>query len=238
MGFSFNTGLIVYIILLVSAIAWSVYETQNGTREWAINISLLLTIALTGMPFIGHKASGVIFGIIVLALIGAYLFSSSIPEKFKPSKWLLNTIMLCVMTITIGYSSYAVIVIRSTANPPMDQDSPEDIFALGEYLAREQYGDRPLLYGQVYSSEVALEEREDACYPLYNVKGKSYGRKEKTSANEKDSYYVMDEKRSYIYAQNMFFPRMYSPDNRHKSEYNHWVGGIKGRKVPSCLYRR
>ncbi len=231
MGFSFNSGLIVYIILLVAAIVWSVYETQKGTREWAINVSFLLTVALTGIPFIGHKASGVIFGIIILTLIGFYLFSKSIPEKFKPSRWLLNTIMLCVMTITIGYSSYAVIVIRSTANPPMDQDSPEDIFSLGEYLAREQYGERPLLYGQVYSSKVALDVKENACYPQYEVKGKSYGRKEKTSAGEKDSYYVMSEKISYTYAQNMFFPRMYSSSEDHIEEYNHWVGGIKGRKV-------
>lgn len=65
----------------------------------------------------------------------------------------LNTIMLSVMMITIGYSSYAVMMVRSTANPPMDQNSPEDIFSLGEYLAREQYGSTPLLYGQAYGSD-------------------------------------------------------------------------------------
>ena len=60
----------------------------------------------------------------------------------------LNTSLLCTMMIVIGYSSYALIVIRSTANTPMDQNSPEDIFTLGEYLGREQYGTRPLFYGQ------------------------------------------------------------------------------------------
>ena len=99
--------------------------------------------------------------------------------------------------ITIGYSSYAVIVIRSTANPPMDQDSPEDIFSLGEYLAREQYGSRPLLYGQAYSSEPAYKYSPNGYYEAdVVIKGKSYGRKEKKNENEKDSYYVMDEKRS------------------------------------------
>ena len=116
-------------------------------------ISFLLTVAFAGIPFYGHKASGVILGIIILAAAAVYLFSNGISDEKKPSASLLNTIMLCVMMITIGYSSYAVIVIRSTANPPMDQDSPEDIFSLGEYLAREQYGSRPLLYGQAYSSE-------------------------------------------------------------------------------------
>ena len=59
--------------------------------------------------------------------------------------------------LMIGYSSYAVIVIRSTANPPMDQNSPEDIFTLGSYLSRDQYGDRPLAYGQAYTSQVAFD---------------------------------------------------------------------------------
>jgi MFS family permease len=108
MGFSFNSGLIVYIILFIAALLWSVYETQKGTREWAINTSFLLTIALTGMPFIGHKASGVIMGILLLGIIAFYLFSNIIPEKFKPSQWLMNTLMLCIMTITIGYNQFLI----------------------------------------------------------------------------------------------------------------------------------
>ncbi len=62
-----------------------------------------------------------------------------------------NTALLCMLMLMIGYSSYALIVIRSSANPPMDQNSPEDIFTLGSYLSRDQYGDRPLFYGQAYT---------------------------------------------------------------------------------------
>ena len=230
LGMPFNTGLIIYIILLVSILLWSVYETQRGDRKSYMYLSFLLTIAFAGIPFYGHKASGVVLGIVILIAGAIYLYAKAIPEKNKPSASLLNTIMLCVMMITIGYSSYAVIVIRSTANPPMDQDSPEDIFSLGEYLAREQYGSRPLLYGQAYSSEPAYKYSPNGYYEAdVIIKGKSYGRKEKKNENEKDSYYVMDEKREWKYAQNMLFPRMYSSDADHVEEYKSWCGGIKGR---------
>ena len=228
LGLPFNTGLIFYIILLAAVLIWGVYETQRGDRTSLMNLSFLLTAGLAGIPFYGHKASGIILGLIVLAAGAVYLFSNSVPEKAKPSASLLNTIMLCVMMITIGYSSYAVIVIRSTANPPMDQNSPEDIFSLGDYLAREQYGSRPLLYGQAYSSEVKYEIDGNYVTPVFDVVGKSYGRKEKANASEKDSYYVMDEKREYKYAQNMLFPRMYSADPDHINQYKSWCGGIKG----------
>ena len=230
LGMPFNTGLIIYIILLVGILLWSVYETQRGDRKSYMYLSFLLTIAFAGIPFYGHQASGVILGIVILIAGAIFLYAKAVPEKIKPSASLLNTIMLCVMMITIGYSSYAVIVIRSTANPPMDQDSPEDIFSLGEYLAREQYGSRPLLYGQAYSSEPAYVYSPKGYYEAdVTIKGKSYGRKEKKNENEKDSYYVMDEKREWKYAQNMLFPRMYSSDADHIEEYKSWCGGIKGR---------
>ena len=235
LGLPFNTGLIIYIILLVGILLWSVYETQRADRKSLMYISFLLTVAFAGIPFYGHKASGVILGIIILAAAAVYLFSNGISDEKKPSASLLNTIMLCVMMITIGYSSYAVIVIRSTANPPMDQDSPEDIFSLGEYLAREQYGSRPLLYGQAYSSEYEYVVNGNYLEPAYESKGKSYGRKEKKNPGEKDSYYVMDEKREWKYAQNMLFPRMYSPDPDHIDEYKSWCGGIEGKTV---IYNR
>ena len=239
LGMPFNTGLIIYIILLVAILLWSVYETQRGDRKANMYISFLLTVAFAGIPFYGHKASGVILGLVILGAAAYYLFSSSISEKFKPSAQILNTIMLCVMMITIGYSSYAVIVIRSTANPPMDQDSPEDIFALGDYLAREQYGSRPLLYGQSYSSdydyEIVRDKQGTYASPKFDVVGKTYSRKEKASPDEKDVYYAM-EKHEYKYAQKMFFPRMYSPETRHIQEYKAWCGGIKGHTVEYTLF--
>ena len=230
LGGKFNTGLIIYLVLLVASVIWGVAESQKAAGDVRMKISFLITLALTGIPFYGHKAGGVVFGILVLALLAFYLLSGKISAGLKPSPRVLNTIMLSIMCIFIGYSSYALIVIRSTANPPMDQNSPEDIFTLGDYLAREQYGSRPLLYGQTYASQVALRPEGNACYPIFNENGNVYGRKEKSSGDEKDRYYVQDVKRSYKYAQNMLFPRMYSSDKDHVQQYKSWAN-IKGRTV-------
>ena len=135
-----------------------------------------------------------------------------------------------MMMIVVGYSSYAVIVIRSSANTPMDQNSPEDIFTLGEYLGREQYGTRPLFYGQTYASKPALKPTEGGC--VYDVEEGApvYQRKEKERPDEKDSYEIVRHKTEYKYAQNMLFPRMYS--DAHAQAYEDWLGGVEGRQVP------
>ncbi len=234
LGCRFNTGLIIYLILLVAVILWGVYESQKASSAARMKLSVLAAIAVTGIPFYGHKAGGIIFGIVVLAVLAFYLFSKSISDGKKPSPRILNTIMLSVMCITIGYSSYALIVIRSTANPPMDQNSPEDVFTLGDYLAREQYGSRPLLYGQSYASQLSYHAGADGYYVDFDEDGKLYGRKEKSASDEKDSYYVKDMRRNYKYAQNMVFPRMYSSSPDHIRQYESWAD-IKGRTV---IYNR
>ena len=112
----------------------------------------------------------------------------------------------------------------------MDQNSPEDIFTLGSYLSRDQYGDRPLLYGQAYTSQVAYDVEGNMCIPR-RVKGAPvYQRKEKASKDEKDSYFIVNTKDKLVYAQNMLFPRMYSPDNA--QAYESWLGGVDGTDVP------
>ena len=112
----------------------------------------------------------------------------------------------------------------------MDQNSPEDIFTLGEYLGREQYGDRPLFYGQAYTSQVKLERQGDRCIPVSSKGAPVYQRTEKKSASEKDSYFVVRTKDDYQYAQNMIFPRMYS--SQHAQGYEDWMGGVEGTEVP------
>ena len=228
-GMPFNTGVIVYIILLAAVIIWGVYESYTERSRKMMNISFLTTIAMLGIPFYGHGFGSIVIGLIVLGALGAYLFAK-LDAKWQISARTLNTALLCMMMIMVGYSSYALIVIRSAANTPMDQNSPEDIFTLGEYLGREQYGTRPLFYGQTYASKPALKEVDGGC--VYDVVEGApvYQRKEKASADEKDSYEVVRHKTEYKYAQNMFFPRMYS--ELHTQAYEDWLGGIEGRTVP------
>ena len=232
LGLPFNTGVIVYILVLASALIWGVYESYQNRDKLRMALSFVLTIALLGIPFYGHGASAVVIGLIVIALLWLYLnpkTQASIKEKWRVSARTLNTALLCTMLIVVGYSSYALIVIRSTANPPMDQNSPEDIFTLGEYLGREQYGTRPLFYGPAYSSKVALDVKDGYCEPRVSYNGTKFIRKEKATPDEKDSYIEIPGRIEYEYAQNMLFPRMYS--SLHTSEYMAWQD-IKGHDVP------
>ena len=231
LGMPFNSGLIVYIILLAASIIWGVYESYVEKSRKRMNISFLVTIAMLGIPFYGHGWSSTFIGIIVLAALGIYLFAK-LDKKYQISARTLNTSLLCIMMIMVGYSSYALIVIRSTANTPMDQNSPEDIFTLGEYLGREQYGTRPLFYGQAYTSKPALKEVDGGCVYDVTEGAPVYQRKEKATPDEKDSYEVVRHKTEYKYAQNMLFPRMYSDAPGHPQAYEDWLGGVEGTQVP------
>ena len=250
LGCPFNTGEIVYIICLVAAVIWGIYETYNATDKNVKrqNIAFILGFGMLGIPFYGYGWSAVICGVIVMAILWFVLgykrkqeVATGVDETTgitKKKMQLLplvsarikNTALLCMLMLMIGYSSYALIVIRSSANPPMDQNSPEDIFTLGSYLSRDQYGDRPLFYGQAYTSQVALQVEGNMCKPEMKEGAPVYQRKEKATADEKDSYFIVSHKNKYQYAQNMFFPRMY--DAAHAQAYEDRMGGVDGTEVP------
>ena len=229
LGCPFNTGEIIYIALLVGIIIWAIWETYNDRSEKRENIAFLASVAMLGIPFYGFGWSSVVIGIIVLAILWFVVNYKRKGVALVNSR-IKNTSLLCMLMLMIGYSSYALIVIRSSANPPMDQNSPEDIFTLGEYLSREQYGSRPLLYGQAYTSQVELQKDGDVCRPASTKGAPVYQRKDKASADEKDSYFVVRTKDEYKYAQNMLFPRMYS--SAHTNAYESWMGGVEGNDVP------
>jgi len=160
-----------------------------------------------GLPF----NTGVI--IYSLALIGALVFGILYTVRKKLVLW--NTVLISVVVILIGYSSFAMIVIRSSANPPMDQNSPDNVFSLLGYLNREQYGDRPLVYGQYYNTP--LDKYVDD-KPYYIQKG--------------GKYVIADMRQKPVFDSNLstIFPRMYSRESEHIEAYKQWAG-IKGRRV-------
>lgn len=167
----------------------------------------LLFVNSFGLPF----NSGLIFylvAIVVLIVWGIYYTA-----KHKKVIW--NTIILSFAVILIGYSSFAMIVIRSNANPPMDENNPENVFALLSYLNREQYGDRPLLTGQYFNAPITDQEEGKATYI------------------QKDGKYVVsDRKPIYSYDEDYttVFPRMWSNQSNHIDAYMSW-GGIKERDM-------
>ena len=235
----FNTGLIIYIVVLAAALVWSIWETHAGRSVVRTNIAFIAVMALVGLPFYGHGVKCVVLGLIVLGALAAYLFNmDKLKEQWRMSARVMSTALVSIMMIVIGYSSYAVIVVRSAANTPMDQNSPEDIFTLGSYLNREQYGDTPLFYGGTYASKIARKVEGQYWVPVIKEGAKVYIPKEKASPDEKDQYVVIRTKDKYVMEPSMLFPRMHSADHANWPAgsstinlYDSWVGGIQGREA-------
>ena len=233
LGCPFNTGEIIYIVLLVAIVIWAIYESYVDKSFKRQNISFVLSVGMLGIPFRGMTWGAGLLGLVILvALYFGLNYRKKIGKDLVPvvTARFKNTALLCMLMLMIGYSSYAVIVIRSAANPPMDQNSPEDVFTLGSYLSRDQYGDPPLLYGQAYTSQVAYDVDGNMCVPKHKEGAAIWQRKEKASKDEKDSYFVVSHKDKIIYAQNMLFPRMHS--SAHAGAYENWMGGVEGTQVP------
>lgn len=142
--------------------------------------------------------------------------------KARTRLW--HTMALSVMSLLLGYSCYAVILVRSSANPPMDENSPDNIFSLAYYLGREQYGDKPLIYGPAYTSELQRVPEGDYLVARFKDKGAIY---QKSSDTTECRYVEVGRRRDYIYRQNMLFPRMHS--ERHSEAYEQWLGGVEKR---------
>ncbi|MDD5974956.1 MAG: DUF2723 domain-containing protein [Bacteroidales bacterium] len=231
-GLSFNSGLLIYVICTLLILAWAIYathKTEFGGNKKIAAIAFTSAIFVVGIPFIGSGTFSIILGILILAGVLALLISLKDKVNYK---W-LNTIVLCVTVMLIGYSSYTMIVVRSMANTPMDQNSPEDVFSLQSYLNREQYGDRPLFYGAMYSAPEQLVVKGNICEPVPRFSSTIWKQKEKESADEKDVY-VNKGKRQIGYEMdpkfNMLFPRMYSSNPSHIEEYKNWAN-VKGKRI-------
>ena len=229
LGCPFNTGLAVYLVLMAVALVWAVWETYCVIeREEKINtrtiISFVTAMAFAGVPFIKESA---VIGILLIAAMLVFLF---LKKDIIPARW-LNTIAMMVTVVIIGYGSYAAIVIRSSADTPMDQNSPDNVFSLKYYLNREQYGDRPLFYGQTYNAPVQLEVVGNMCIPVETKGHAQYAPAPKTEG-EKDRYVITGHKSGYEFMSEfkMLFPRMYSSQPHHIDAYKSWAD-IKGKRV-------
>ncbi len=198
---------------IVSALALSVvlllilmYGIIQGVVVSASKFELLFVNSF-GLPY----KSGFIF--FVLAIIGLIVWG--IRYSTRKSFPVLNSIVTGLLVVLIGYSSFAIIVIRSAANPPMDQNSPDNMFSLLYYLNREQYGDRPLVSGPSFNAPIT--DRTDGS-PVYIPQN---GRYEIASYKSKFTY---DERFVSL------FPRMHSSEENHVSAYKEWTN-MRGRAV-------
>jgi len=231
MGLSIGVHLLN--LLAIPALVFVYYYRKYKVSRNGILLSLLVSLIILGVIMYG-----IIPGVITIATWFELMFVNGIGLPFNTGViiyaillvsgivygiWytvekklvLWNTILLSFMVILIGYSSFAMIVIRSSANPPMDQNSPDNVFALLGYLNREQYGDRPLVYGQYYNTP--LDKYVD----------------DKPYYIQKDGKYVIaDMRQKPTFDSNLctIFPRMYSREPDHIEAYKQWAN-IKGRNV-------
>ncbi len=199
-------GLIKALILALIFLGSVMYVIIPGIIWLATRFELVFVNGF-GLPY---NSGVLVYGILLFTGLIAGIYYSH-----KNRKVLLNTIILSVTVIIIGYSTYAMIVIRSLANPPMDENNPENVFVLLPYINREQYGDRPLFHGQYFNARPESTKEGKATYTQINGK-----------------YKITNHKISLQYNNRFttFFPRMYSSSEEHIQEYMNW-GGIKESDV-------
>lgn len=195
-------GLVLTSISAVAILGFVMYFIIPFTIVLASWFELLFVNGF-GLPL--H--SGLVVYIILIGSLLVWAIQYTLTHK----KVLANTIILAITVMLIGYSSYALIIIRSSANTPLNENSPSNIFALKHYLNREQYGDRPLLYGQYYNTPVTGDEAETTFTPKNGKYVRTYLK----------TTYIFDDKYKTI------FPRMWSPGEGHEDEYKKWAN-IKG----------
>jgi len=147
----FNSGALFYTILTAAIFIWAIFELNRQKSGLMIRVSFLLALAVSGIFFFGN---GFIIGFILLAVVAVLMFT-----KFRQNLpvRVMTVAMWSISVIFVGYSSYALILIRSSADTPMNQNSPDNVFDLASYLNREQYGENPLLYGETLFSSPQKE---------------------------------------------------------------------------------
>lgn len=216
-GWSYNSGVLLYAILLLAAFAWCITELYRQKSPVAIKCSFILSVLLSGIPFIGDS-----MWIPVLFVIGMaayfFIFCKKLPVR------ILSVSAISILVMFIGYSSYALLLIRSDANPPINQNSPDNVFALGSYLNREQYGDRPLFYGQTFGSGILYKITPDGQLdPINHATKHSWAKAVKTSPDQPDRYVATTPAPDYEMTPglDMLFTRMYS--GKHRAEYLSWA---------------
>jgi len=207
-GLPFNSGTFFFGLLIVALIVLGLLHTERPDRPFSKLLMILSGVLI--LLFMAESSSFLNFIvrlIVVAAIVGTVYY-------WRERKSILNAIILGITFILIGYSSFFLLVIRSNANPPIDENNPEDAIALLAYLNREQYGSHPLFYGEYFNAPVV--DRVDGT-PLYK-KDQKLGKYVVADAREK-VIWVYDPDYQTV------FPRMWnSRETRYVNEYKNWAG--------------
>ena len=190
---------------------------QSGIIPWVIALAGKFELFFVNTIRLPFNSGTIIYFILIIVLI---ILGLKYTQKHK--KVILNTIILCFTFMLIGYSTFFILVIRSNANPPINENSPKNAISLLSYLNREQYGDWPKFYGQYYNAPLDKNKPYKDGNPVY------------TKDMEKGIYIIIDSKKSSIpnYDKNFctLFPRMWSPQSNHIKGYKSW-GKVEGTPI-------
>ncbi len=215
-GLSYNMGVLIYAMLFVAVMLWCIKALYKQDNTTTIRVSFLLAMILSGIPFIG---SSMWIPAVIIAALAVYLFAA----KKLPVR-ILTLCALSVLVIFVGYSSYALLLIRSHANPPMNQNAPDNVFSLSSYLNREQYGDTPLFYGPSFKSTVLYQVDNTGNYNFMKKPATTvYEKRVKDAPGDADRYDSFERDTRYVMTPNMLFPRMYSSAPTHPTGYLEWT---------------
>ncbi|MCM1336997.1 MAG: DUF2723 domain-containing protein [Candidatus Amulumruptor caecigallinarius] len=223
----YNWGVLIYALLTVAAFIWCIREMYAQRSPLRMKLSFIIAITLSGIPFIGESLWVPV--VIILALVAYFSLARHIPVR------VLTVTILSCFVIFIGYTSYALLLIRSSANTPMNQNQPDNVFTLASYLNREQYGETPLLYGRTLNSSIVYQVEGQTPKPVVKGTKKLYGKVVKNSPEEPDAYVNYGVKKDYMTSPelDMLFPRIHS--QRHTQAYVDWID-LKGKPVEATVY--
>ena len=233
-----SIGVHLLCLLCLPAMAFVVYFHQTKHITW---MGILKTLA-AGSLLVGMILYGLIPGVVNIGGWFELLFTNMLGcpyntglicyivlltgtlvlTYYKVKQHILKLSLACLLMILAGYSSYGVIFIRANAQTPMCENAPDNIFSLGSYLNREQYGKTPLFYGPAYCSEIDRVAEGEYLVPRQK-EGKAVYRPAADST--KQEYKVVRRDIDYLYKNNMYFPRMHS--SRHSKAYEDWMGGVE-----------
>jgi len=206
LGLGFGSGVIFFAILLVICLVSGILYSINGNKFHLI----LAVTAFVALMTLGGGISGLIIAGVLLAGLEYIL-------KIRKKRRVLNMALISVVFVIFGYGSFALIVIRAKADPTLNNSDASNAFSLLSYVNREQYGDRPLLYGQYFDSKPIDSKQGDIIYR----KGK-------------EKYESAGQKYERVYDRNTLLPRMYSDDPQHVGFYRDWMG-LKEGESPSFI---
>lgn len=237
LGLFFNSGILFYALMVIfitlGGIAYSLKPSQRMYNMlMGAGIAFFLLTLITSPGF----STTVVRFIIGSIFLGLFYY---LRNKYQ----VLNTILLCFTMLLIGYSSFALLVIRSQANTPMDENNPENPINLLSYLNREQYGDWPILYGQYYNAPLDPQQPYKDGNPVYvkeeikdntSIKNGVDGSPAYTKNKQTGKYVISDDRKSSIPNYDprfcTMFPRMWSTQSNHEGAYKRW-GDIKGERI-------